>query len=130
MIFLHALNNETLLGIDSLRKAHVIVDIHRNTWLPADRPHVVHNLYSETSRRSVWCASADVMRIDEGTMLSPPKYAELVAALQECQDVFKEGSTPFAEHRIETGNHHPIAVPAYHLLQPKRILWKQISKKC
>ncbi|GBP84194.1 hypothetical protein EVAR_61389_1 [Eumeta japonica] len=36
-------------------------------------------------------ASTDVLRIDEGTMLSPPERDDLARLLQEYQDIFTQG---------------------------------------
>ncbi|GBP80182.1 hypothetical protein EVAR_97376_1 [Eumeta japonica] len=111
-------NNETLLGIDFIRKAGLIINLSTNTWLTADRPHVIYPLRCETSVHTIECASTDVLRIDEGTMLSPPERDDLARLLQEYQDIFTQGGGPttFAEHRIDTGYHPPIAVPPYRLI--------------
>ncbi|XP_072943325.1 uncharacterized protein [Epargyreus clarus] len=123
VIFPHAVNNETLLGVDFLRKARITINMHRDTWFTADRPHVTHRLHCESFRSLMGCASADFLRADEGTMLEPDERTTLAEVLQEYEDVFKEGGgpTPFAEHRIETGDHPPIAVPPYRLTPAKRI---------
>ncbi|GBP03821.1 hypothetical protein EVAR_98822_1 [Eumeta japonica] len=83
-------NNETLLGIDFIRKAGLIINLSTNTWLTADRPHVIYPLRCETVH-TIECASTDVLRIDEGTMLSPPERDDLARLLQEYQDIFTQG---------------------------------------
>ncbi|GBP70991.1 Activity-regulated cytoskeleton associated protein 2 [Eumeta japonica] len=112
-----ALSNIRQLSIDFIRKAGLIINLSTNTWLTADRPHVIYPLRCETSVHTIECASTDVLRIDEGTMLSPPERDDLARLLQEYQDIFTQGGgpTPFAEHRIDTGDHPPIAVPPYRL---------------
>ncbi|GBP43810.1 hypothetical protein EVAR_82241_1 [Eumeta japonica] len=52
---------------------------------------------------TIECASTDVLRIDEGTMLFPPERDDLARLLQEYQDIFTQGGGPtsFAEHRID-----------------------------
>ncbi|GBP68444.1 hypothetical protein EVAR_56706_1 [Eumeta japonica] len=86
-------NNETLLGIDFIRKAGLIINLSTNTWLTADRPHVIYPLRCETSVHTIECASTDVLRIDEGTMLSPPERDDLARLLQEYQDILHKGRT-------------------------------------
>lgn len=122
VIFPDSNNNETLLGIDFLRKAGLVFNFSDNTWFSADRPRVIHPLRCETSRNSVGCASTEILRSDEGTMLSPSERTQLAGLLQEYDDIFKPGGgpTPFAEHRIETGAHAPIAVPPYRLTPAKK----------
>ncbi|GBP78874.1 hypothetical protein EVAR_61523_1 [Eumeta japonica] len=83
-------NNETLLGIDFIRKAGLIINLSTNTWLTADRPHVIYPLRCETSVHTIECASTDVLRIDEGTMLSPPERDDLARLPQEYQDIFTQ----------------------------------------
>ncbi|GBP28283.1 hypothetical protein EVAR_11742_1 [Eumeta japonica] len=99
-----------------MRKAGLIINLSTNTWLTADRPHVIYPLRCETSVHTIECASTDVLRIDEGTMLSPPERDDLARLPQEYQDIFTQGRTDaFAEHRIDTGDHPHIAVPPYRL---------------
>ncbi|GBP14670.1 Activity-regulated cytoskeleton associated protein 2 [Eumeta japonica] len=111
-----ALSNIRQLSIDFIRKAGLIINLSTNTWLTADRPHVIYPLRCETSVHTIECASTDVLRIDEGTMLSPPERDDLARLLQEYQDILQGGPTTFAEHRIDTGDHPPIAVPPYRLI--------------
>ncbi|XP_068622839.1 uncharacterized protein [Battus philenor] len=117
-----AVNNETLLGIDFIRKAGLVIDNFNETWFTADQPQVIHPLRCEKSRNFIGCASADMLRSDEGMMLSPPERASLAQTLQEYEDIFREGGGPtsFAEHRIDTGTHPPIAVPPYRLTPAKK----------
>ncbi|GBP69075.1 hypothetical protein EVAR_52009_1 [Eumeta japonica] len=84
-------NNETLLGIVFIRKAGLIINLSTNTWLTAYRPHVIYPLRCENSVHTIECASTDVLRIDEGTMLSPPERDDLARLLQEYQDIFTQG---------------------------------------
>ncbi|XP_068632011.1 uncharacterized protein, partial [Battus philenor] len=44
IIFPDAVNNETLLGIDFIRKAGLVIDIFNETWFTADQPQVIHPL--------------------------------------------------------------------------------------
>ncbi|XP_068627490.1 uncharacterized protein [Battus philenor] len=131
VIFPDAVNNETLLGIDFIRKAGLVIDIFNETWFTADQPQVIHPLRCEKSRNFIGCASADMLRSDEGMMRSPPERASLAQTLQEYEDIFREGGGPtsFAEHRIDTGTHPPIAVPPYRLTPAKKeVMEAEINK--
>ncbi|GBP63067.1 Dynein heavy chain 3, axonemal [Eumeta japonica] len=76
-----ALSNIRQLSIDFIRKAGLIINLSTNTWLTADRPHVIYPL------RNI------KIFLHKGG-----------------------GPTTFAEHRIDTGDHPPIAVPPYRLI--------------
>ncbi|GBP58568.1 hypothetical protein EVAR_40851_1 [Eumeta japonica] len=54
----------------------------------------------------------------------PARKDDLARLLQEYQDIFTQGGgpTPFAEHRIDTGDHSPIAVPPYRLTPAKKAI--------
>ncbi|GBP24085.1 hypothetical protein EVAR_27308_1 [Eumeta japonica] len=69
----------------------------------------------ETSVHTIECASTDVLRIDEGTMLSPPERDDLAVYHRNIKIFLHKGRTDaFAEHRIDTGD-HPHIVPPYRL---------------
>lgn len=128
IIFPDAVNNDTLLGVDFLRKARVVLDLSRNYWFTADKPGVIHPLKCESSRNVVGCAAADILRSEEGTMLSPSERTVLADLLHDYNDIFRQGGgepTPFAEHTIETGDHPPTAVPPYRLTPAKKAVMKE-----
>ncbi|XP_037866490.1 uncharacterized protein LOC119628437 [Bombyx mori] len=108
-------NNETLLGIDFILKARLIIDFSSMTWRSADQPRDIHPLSCENSRDPISCASINLLREDEGKSLSESEKGRLVDLLGEYTDVFEEVGepTPFSEHRIDTGDHPSIAVPPY-----------------
>lgn len=126
-----ATSNDTLLGIDFLRKARIVINIDRNVWSTANRPEVTYPLRCEASRNFVGCAATDLLRADEGTMLSPSQRTSLSDLLQEYEDVFGVGGrpTPFAEHCIDTGDHPPIAVPPYRLTPAKKAIMEDQLQK-
>ncbi|XP_059055841.1 uncharacterized protein LOC131849740 [Achroia grisella] len=127
VIFPDASNNETLLCIDFLRKARIVLNLPENYWFTADRPEVIHPLCFESCGDIVGCAATNVLRPDEGSMLSPSEKIRLSELLQEYEDIFGEGGgpTPFAEHCIETGEHAPIAVPPYRLTPAMKALMQE-----
>lgn len=70
----------------------------------------------------VQCASVNLLRQDEGTLLTQEERSSLENLLGEYSDIFdKVGEpTPFAEHHIDTGDHAPIAVPPYRVTPAKK----------
>ncbi|KAF9808360.1 hypothetical protein SFRURICE_008413 [Spodoptera frugiperda] len=71
VVFPDASNNETLLGIDFITKSKLVLNFSSMTWYTADRPQVIHPLLTESSRDTVVeCASLNLLREDEGTLLT------------------------------------------------------------
>lgn len=131
VIFPNANVTETLLGIDFISKAKLILNFSEMNWATADEPRVIRPLRCENSRPVIHCAAVDVLREDEGTMLSPEQKQVLSNTLLLFDDIFQEGGglTPFAEHRIDTGDHAPIAVPPYRLTPARKaIMEAEINK--
>lgn len=122
IIFPDSQNNETLLGIDFILKARLIIDFSSMTWRSADQPRDIHPLTCENSRDPISCASINLLREDEGKFLSESEKGRLVDLLGEYTDVFEEVGepTPFSEHRIDTGDHPPIAVPPYRVTPARK----------
>ncbi|XP_073956431.1 uncharacterized protein [Choristoneura fumiferana] len=127
LIFPDATNNETLLGIDFITAAGVVIDFHREIWYFSGNNTVQYNLCFESPSRNVSCAATDVLRDDEGVHLKPAERQALADVLTRYAHVFKAGGapTPYAEHRIETGEHPPISVPPYRLNPAKKELMKK-----
>ncbi|XP_072938113.1 uncharacterized protein [Epargyreus clarus] len=105
-------------GIDFLRKARITINMHRNTWFTADRPHVTHRLHWERSRSPMVCASADFQRAFKGTMLEPHERTILAEQRQEYEDVFKEGGGPKTENYVPQITPHLLKL-AGPLIAPK-----------
>ncbi|GFV46322.1 retrovirus-related Pol polyprotein from transposon 297 [Trichonephila clavipes] len=64
---------------------------------------------------------------NEGTHLSLPQREELNSLLEKYEECFQPGGepTPFIEHRINTRNHLPVAVPPYRMNPSKKEILKQ-----
>lgn len=124
VVFPDASNNETLLGIDFITKSKLVLNFSSMTWYTADRPQVIHPLLTESSRELVECASLNLLRGDEGTLLTEEERGGLENLLGEYSDIFNKNGdpTPFAEHHIDTGDHPPIAVPPYRVTPAKKEL--------
>ena len=67
------------------------------------------------------------LRSDEASEFTLPQRQTLNQLLAENDSVFAlhGPATPFAEHRIDTGNHAPISVPPYQMTPRKRELLQQ-----
>ncbi|XP_063389070.1 uncharacterized protein LOC134674845 [Cydia fagiglandana] len=122
IIFPYATNNETLLGIDFLTAAGVDIDFLELLWCFSRNRTVQYKLCFEPTSPSVTCAATNVLRADEGSHLTPAERQALAGVLTRHAHVFTPGGapTPYAEHRIETGEHPPIAVPPYRLNPAKK----------
>ncbi|XP_061721161.1 uncharacterized protein LOC133527960 [Cydia pomonella] len=112
LIFPYETNNETLLGIDFLTAAGVDIDFLELVWCFSRNRTVQYKLCFEPTSPSVTCATTNVLRDDEGSHLTPAERQALAGVLTRHAHVFTPGGapTPYAEHRIETGEHPPIAV--------------------
>lgn len=128
----HAINNETLLGIDFITQAGLVLNFSAMTWYLPDTPQIAHHLkFEDAYARPVECYSAEFLRDDEGTMLAVHERVALANLIMCYDDVFSEKGecTPFAEHHVNTGNHQPIAVPPYRLTPAKRaVMETEINK--
>lgn len=62
IILPHAVNNDTLLGIDFITKAKMVIDFSNWTWRTVDQPRTLHTLSWESERESIQCASVNVLR--------------------------------------------------------------------
>ncbi|GFY34334.1 retrovirus-related Pol polyprotein from transposon 17.6 [Trichonephila clavipes] len=107
LILKNAKGNRTLLGINFLTAAGIVLDLQRKQWY-----------FTETSHRKYNFVKA------------PPNINALLTVDPEphlCQLRKNEGGepTPFIEHRINTRNHLPVAVPPYRMNPSKKEILKQ-----
>ena len=131
IILPEAVSNDTLLGIDFITKAKMVIDFSNWTWRTMDQPRTLYTLSWESERAPIQCASANVLRTDEGAMLSGSERSTLENLLCEYSDIFDivGEPTPFAEHHIDTGDHPPIALPPYRLTPAKKeIMHAELDK--
>ncbi|GFS66858.1 retrovirus-related Pol polyprotein from transposon 17.6 [Trichonephila clavipes] len=132
LILKNARGNRTLLGIDFLTAAGIVLDLQRKQWY-----------FTETSHRKYTFVKAPPninalltvdpephlcqLRKNEGTHLSLPQREEINSLLEKYEECFQPGGepTPFMEHRINTRNHLPVAVPPYRMNPSKKEILKQ-----
>ncbi|KAG6449370.1 hypothetical protein O3G_MSEX006038 [Manduca sexta] len=125
IIFPNTLCSETLLGIDFINAAGLVIDFATSTW-KFSGDVLSYPLEYEASKSCTTVSTADILRADEGIMLSPEQRLQLSDLLLQNQDIFQAGGapTPYAEHHIDTGDHPPISVPPYRLTPAKKELMK------
>lgn len=121
LIFPDSEDNETLLGIDFITTAGVVIDFKKEIWHFSSNNRVQFKLLFEPTSRCASIASTNILRDDEGSHLLAPERQALSELLVKHEHIFSgDGPTPYAEHHIDTGEHPPIAVPPYRLNPSKR----------
>lgn len=124
-IILPNANNNTLLGIDFVKDAGIILNIPNASWSFADEDSIQHYLYFEEDdiKTEVHVLSFEALRPEEGHALSPGERLRLEGLLEENEDIFGLGGepTPYAEHTIDTGDHKPIALAPYRMSITERV---------
>lgn len=130
-IVLPEADNNTLLGIDFIVAAKLILKPSEKRYCFADSPDDQFEMAFENSKDQVELNEISFLRENEGVMLSSEERVRLDQVLDEHREIFekKMGTTPYAEHRIETGDHAPIAMPPYQMtVTKKEILKKEIDQ--
>ncbi|GFT94644.1 transposon Tf2-6 polyprotein [Trichonephila clavipes] len=103
----NARGNRTLLGIDFLTAEGIVLDLQRKQWYFTETSHRKYNFVKATPNINA------LLTVDPKPHL--------------CQLRKNEGGepTPFIEHRINTRNHLPVAVPPYRMNPSKKEILKQ-----
>jgi hypothetical protein len=113
---------KTLLGMDFIKAADVILDFPRMQWRFRGQP----NWGPLVSEKEVSLAASTVqlepLRDDEGTELDKVQKDQLVRLLDSHKEVFEESDepTPYAEHRITLTDDRPIATTPYRMSPQRR----------
>ncbi|GFS73216.1 retrovirus-related Pol polyprotein from transposon 17.6 [Trichonephila clavipes] len=132
LILKNARGNRTLLGIDFLTAAGIILDLQRKQWYFTETSHRKYNFVKAPPNINALLTVDPEphlcqLRKNEGTHLSLPQREEINSLLEKYEECFQPGGepTPFIEHRINTRNHLPVAVPPYRMNPSKKEILKQ-----
>ncbi|GFS78957.1 retrovirus-related Pol polyprotein from transposon 17.6 [Trichonephila clavipes] len=132
LILKNARGNRTLLGIDFLTAAGIVLDLQRKQWHFTETSHRKYNFVKAPPNINALLTVDPEphlceLRKNEGTHLSLPQREELNSLLEKYKECFQPGGepTPFIEHRINTRNHLPVAVPPYRMNPSKKEILKQ-----
>ncbi|GFS88072.1 transposon Tf2-6 polyprotein [Trichonephila clavipes] len=116
-----AKNNSTLLGVDFLENAGIVLNFRKNCWTFWDDFRKSFNFATPYQSTSVNVRPVAInnyqLREDEGQELLGSQRAELDCLLGNLHSIFEVGgeATPFIEHSINTENNPPISVPPYRM---------------
>ncbi|GFW77419.1 retrovirus-related Pol polyprotein from transposon 17.6 [Trichonephila clavipes] len=128
----NARGNRTLLGIDFLTTAGIVLDLQRKQWYFTETSHRKYNFVKAPPNINALLTVDPKphlcqLRKNEGTHLSLPQREEKNSLLEKYEECFQPGGepTPFIEHRINTRNHLPVAVPPYRMNPSKKEILKQ-----
>ncbi|GFW77432.1 retrovirus-related Pol polyprotein from transposon 17.6 [Trichonephila clavipes] len=132
LILKNARGNRTLLGIDFLTAAGIVLDLQRKQWYFTETSHRKYNFVNAPPNINALLTVDPEphlcqLRKNEGTHLSLPQREELNSLLEKYEECFQPGGepTPFIEHRINTRNHLPVTVPPYRMNPSKKEILKQ-----
>ncbi|GFX20201.1 retrovirus-related Pol polyprotein from transposon 412 [Trichonephila clavipes] len=132
LILKNARGNRTLLGIDFLTAAGIVLDLQRKQWYFTETSHRKYNFVKPPPNIDALLTVDPEphlcqLRKNEGTHFSLPQREEINSLLEKYEECFQPGGepTPFIEHRINTRNHLPVAVPPYRMNPSKKEILKQ-----
>ncbi|GFW09977.1 retrovirus-related Pol polyprotein from transposon 17.6 [Trichonephila clavipes] len=132
LILKNARGNRTLLGIDFLTAAGIVLDLQRKQWYFTETSHRKYNFVKAPPNINALLTVDPKphlcqLRKNEGTHLSLPQREEINSLLEKYEECFQPGGepTPLIEHRINTRNHLPVAVPPYRMNPSKKEILKQ-----
>lgn len=122
---------ETLLGVDFLEKAGIVLNLVQKTWYFADD---LKRVYPFVQQNDVEpgphiCEIQDqYLRPEEGSLLDLSQREVFSQLLQQNADLFRSDGGPptdFATHHIRTVDCEPKSVPPYTLSGPKKAFLKK-----
>lgn len=130
-------NSRTLLGVDFVRAANIILNLPNNTYFFADAVRsdeytfvAEDDVLSTCGLNSIYLEKI-LLREDEGQYLSADEREELNKTLSDAAEIFSRSgeATPFAEHCIVLTDDKPIAMPPYRLSEiKKKQLLEELTK--
>ncbi|GFW69040.1 uncharacterized protein TNCV_2919381 [Trichonephila clavipes] len=120
IILKNAKGNRTLLGIDFLTAAGIVLDLQRKQWYFTETSHRKYNFVKAPPNINALLTVVTEphpcqLRENEGTHLSLTQRKEINSLLEKYEECFQPGGepTPIIEHRINTRDHLPVAVLPY-----------------
>ncbi|XP_052756192.1 uncharacterized protein LOC113514129 [Galleria mellonella] len=123
---------DSLLGMNFIQEAGMILNFERHLYtLKSDSRHFNLRYEAIDPVGEIATASAIVLRDEEGAFLSASERESFNTLLHDNRDIFEPGGAPttFAVHRIDTGEHAPVAVPPYRVSPwKKEIMRKEIER--
>ncbi|GFY17376.1 hypothetical protein TNCV_657891 [Trichonephila clavipes] len=110
----------------------IVLDLQRKQWYFTETSHRKYNFVKAPPNINALLTVDPEphlcqLRKNEGTHLSLPQREEINSLLEKYEECFQPGGepTPFIEHRINTRNHLPVAVPPYRMNPSKKEILKQ-----
>ncbi|GFU04449.1 retrovirus-related Pol polyprotein from transposon 17.6 [Trichonephila clavipes] len=104
LVLPEAKGNKTLLGLDFLNAAGIVLDVQGGKWHFSGNPRKQYKFFKKTLEDIK--LSAFELREDEGKNLSPEQASTLNILLDRNEACFQPGGghTPFIEHGFDTGD--------------------------
>lgn len=128
-------NEWTLLGVDFIGKAGIIIDVSRSEYHFRKTPHQLFNFINPSRNPFVNNVEMDktlALREDEGPQLTRSQRSQVNTLLSAHRNCFAPGgeATDYIEHCINlVPGHHPPSTPPYRMPpQRKEVLGKEIEK--
>jgi hypothetical protein len=122
---------KTLLGMDFIKAADVILDFPRMQWRFRNKPNWTPLVSEKEVSLTASTVQLEPLRDDEGTELDEIQKEQLVRLLDSHKEVFEKSDepTPYAEHRITLTDDRPIATTPYRMSPQRRaVLEVEVQK--
>ncbi|GFX87524.1 retrovirus-related Pol polyprotein from transposon 297 [Trichonephila clavipes] len=115
-----AKGNKTLLGLDFLNAAGIVLNVQGGKWHFSGNPRKQYKFFKKTLEDIT--LSAFELRKDEGKNLSLEQARKINILLDRNEACFQPGGEhmPFIEHRFDTGDQPPIATYPYRMNPVKK----------
>ncbi|GFV29502.1 CCHC-type domain-containing protein [Trichonephila clavipes] len=115
-----AKGNKTLLGLDFLNAAGIVLDVQGGKWHFSGNPRKQYKFFKKTLEDIT--LRAFKLREDEGKNLSREQARKINILQDRNEACFQPGGehTPFTEHRFDTGDQPPIATYPYRINPEKK----------
>ncbi|KAH0820945.1 hypothetical protein GEV33_001846 [Tenebrio molitor] len=118
---------KTLLGMDFIKAADVILDFPRMQWRFRNQPNWAPLVSEKEVSPVASTVQLEPLRDNEGTELDQVQKDQLVRLLDSHKEVFEKSEEPtrYAEHRITLTDESPIATTPYRMSPQRRTLLEE-----